>query len=267
MHNDTLTKTFLITIGLCLLCSLVVSTASVVLSPMQETNRKNALNVSILQVAGIYRPDVPVKEQFEKVQTRVIDLNEGAYIDFPDVGGFDMVSAARNPDFGTPLSKADDTVGISYRPRYAKIYLVSPEGEPDRIVLPIYGYGLWSILYGFITLEADANTVHALQFYQHSETPGLGGRVDDPKWQALWKGKKVYAAGSDPQLSVVKGQVSMSDPLSPYKVDGLSGATITGSGVDHMIDFWFGEMGYRKFLEKQFYGMATRQEGSDRSAG
>ena len=267
MHNDTLTKTFLVTIGLCLLCSLVVSTASVVLSPMQEKNRKNALNVSILQVAGIYRPDIPVEEQFAKVQTKVVDLNEGAYVDFPDVGGFDMVAAARNPDFGMPLSKADDIAGISYLPRYAKIYLVSSEDGVDKIVLPIYGYGLWSILYGFITLEADANTVYALQFYQHSETPGLGGRVDDPKWQALWKGKKVYAAGSNPQLSVVKGQVSMSDPLSPYKVDGLSGATITGSGVDHMIDFWFGQMGYRKFLEKQFYGMATRQEGSVRSAG
>ena len=267
MHNDTLTKTFIITIGLCLLCSLVVSTAAVVLSPLQETNRKNALNVSILQVAGIYRPDVPVEEQFAKVQTKVIDLNEGAYVDFPDVGGFDMVSAARNPDFGMPLPKADDIAGIGYLPRYAKIYLVSSENELDKIVLPIYGYGLWSVLYGFITLEADANTVYALQFYQHSETPGLGGRVDDPKWQALWKGKKVYAAGSDPQLSVVKGQVNASDPLSSYKVDGLSGATITGSGVDHMIDFWFGQMGYRKFLEKQFYGMATRQEGSARSAG
>ena len=97
MHNDTLTKTFLVTIGLCLLCSLVVSTAAVVLSPLQEENRKNALNVSILRVAGIYRPDVPVEEQFEKVQAKVIDLNEGVYVDFPKADGFDMVSAARKP--------------------------------------------------------------------------------------------------------------------------------------------------------------------------
>ena len=258
MHNDTLTKTFLVTIGLCLLCSLVVSTAAVVLSPLQEENRKNALNVSILQVAGIYRPDVSVEEQFEKVQAKVVDLNEGVYVDSPKADGFDMVAAARNPDFGMPLSKADDIAGISYLPRYAKIYLISSEDGLDKIVLPIYGYGLWSVLYGFITLEADANTVYALQFYQHGETPGLGGRVDDPKWQALWQGKKVYATGSDPQLSVIKGQVNMRDPLSSYKVDGLSGATLTGLGVDHMLDFWFGQMGYRKFLEKQFYAVATR---------
>ncbi len=267
MHNDTLTKTLMVTIGLCLLCSLVVSTAAVVLSPLQEKNKKNALNVSVLQVAGIYRPDIPVEEQFAKVRAKVIDLSEGVYVDTPEPDNFDMVSAARNPDFGTPLSKADDIAGISYLPRYAKIYLISSEGEPDKIVLPIYGYGLWSVLYGFITLEADANTVYALQFYQHGETPGLGGRVDDPKWRALWQGKKVYATDSEPRLSVVKGQVNDRDPLSSYKVDGLSGATLTGLGVDHMIDFWFGQMGYRKFLEKQFYGMATRQKGSVRSAG
>ena len=258
MHNDTLTKTFMVTIGLCLLCSFVVSTAAVVLLPLQEKNKETALNVSVLQVAGIYRPDVSVEEQFEKVQAKVIDLNEGIYVDFPDADSFDMVAAARNPDFGMPLSKADDIAGISYLPRYAKIYLVSSEDGVDKIVLPVYGYGLWSVLYGFITLEADANTVYALQFYQHSETPGLGGRVDDPKWRELWKGKKVYAAGSDPQLSVIKGQVSMSDPLSSYKVDGLSGATITASGVDHMINFWFGQMGYRKFLERQFYAVAAK---------
>ena len=258
MHNDTLTKTLIVTIGLCLLCSLIVSTASVSLAPLQEQNKKDELNISILQVAGIYRPDIPVENLFSRVQPKIVDLSQGTYVDSPKPDSFDMVAEARNPDFGTPLPDYDDIAGINYLPRYAKVYLISSEDELDKIVLPIYGYGLWSMLYGFIALDADANTVYALQFYQHGETPGLGGRVDDPKWQALWRGKKVYGIDSKPKLSVVKGQVSKSDPSFPYKVDGLSGATLTARGVDHMVHFWFGQMGYRKFLEKQFYGMATR---------
>ena len=248
----------MVTIGLCLLCSLIVSTASVTLAPLHKQNKKNELNVSILQVAGIYRPDVAVEDLFAQVQPKMVDLDKGVYVDDPNPDNFDMVAAARTPDFGTPLADAADIAGIGYLPRYAKVYLISSEGELDKIVLPIYGYGLWSMLYGFITLEADANTVYALQFYQHGETPGLGGRVDDPKWRALWHGKKVYGIDHKPKLSVVKGQVSKNDPSFPYKVDGLSGATLTSLGVDHIVRFWFGETGYRKFLEKQFYGMATK---------
>lgn len=258
MHNDTLTKTLIVTIGLCLLCSLVVSIASVTLSPLQQQNKNNALKESILQVAGIYRPDVAVEDLFKQVKTKVVDLSRGVYVDMPQPDDFDMIAAARTPDYGTPLSAADDIAGISYLPRYAKIYLIYSEEQLSKIVLPIYGYGLWSILYGFITLEPDANTVYALQFYQHSETPGLGGRVDDPKWRGLWRGKKIYGIQSRPKLSVVKGQVSDTDPSFLYKVDGLSGATLTARGVSHMIDFWFGDSGYRKFLEKQFYAMATK---------
>jgi len=267
MHNDTLIKTLMVTVGLCLLCSLIVSTASVALAPLQKQNRETALNVSILRVAGLYRADVPVAELFSQVQARMVDLSRGVYVDSPPTKGFDMVDAARNPNLGTPLSNDADIAGIKNLPRYAKVYLVQNDGQLDKIILPIYGYGLWSMLYGFITLEADANTVYALQFYQHGETPGLGGRVDDPKWQALWRGKKVYAAGLQPTLAVVKGRVASNDPAFPYKVDGLSGATITSVGVDNMIHFWFGAMGYRKFLEQQFYGMASRQESPTGSTG
>lgn len=258
MHNDTLIKTLIVTIGLCLLCSLIVSTASVALAPLHKKNKKDELNISILQVAGLYRPDTPVEDLFSQVKARVVDLSKGVYADSPSADNFDMVSAARDPDFGMPLPNAADIAGIKYLPRYAKIYLIYSADELDKIILPIYGYGLWSMLYGFIALEADANTVYALQFYQHGETPGLGGRVDDPKWRSLWHGKKIYGIASQPKLSVVKGQVSKSDSSFPYKVDGLSGATLTSLGVDHMIHFWFGQMGYRKFLEKQFYGMAAR---------
>ena len=258
MSKNSMTNTLIVTIGLCLLCSLIISTAAVALRPLQEQNHIRELNHSILQVAGIYRPGIAIETLMKHIEVRMVDLERGTYVDSPPATGFDMVEAARTADRGRPLDKQQDIAGIGFVPRYAKIYLVHENNQLHRIVLPVYGYGLWSTLYGFIALEPDANTVYTLQFYQHGETPGLGGRVDDPKWRALWHGKKIYAAGTSPQLSVVKVPPRKSDPDFAYKVDGLSGATLTSLGVSHMIKFWFGQLGYRKFLEKQFYAMATK---------
>ena len=66
---------------------------------------------------------------------------------------------------------------ILRRSDHALVYLVNDEaGDLDKVILPIHGYGLWSTLYGFVALESDANTIAGLGFYEHGETPGLGGR-------------------------------------------------------------------------------------------
>ncbi|MBT8149039.1 MAG: FMN-binding protein, partial [Gammaproteobacteria bacterium] len=79
-------------------------------------------------------------------------------------------------------------------------------------------------------------------------TPGLGGEVDNPRWKAQWPGKKVYKNGAV-ELGLLKGAVDPSAPNAQYKVDGLSGATLTGRGVTNLIQFWLGENGFRPFLE------------------
>ena len=111
------------------------------------------------------------------------------------------------------------------------------------IVLPIKGYGLWSTLYGFLALDKDAVTVRGITYYQHGETPGLGGEVDNPTWKAKWPGRKAYDESWAPALRVIKGQAGPPSS-SPHQVDGLSGATITSRGVNDMINFWLGESGF-----------------------
>lgn len=121
-------------------------------------------------------------------------------------------------------------------------------GVPSKIILPIRGYGLWSTLYGFIALEADASTVAGIGFYEHGETPGLGGEVDNPVWKANWQGKEVYASG-ELAIEVIKGSVNPESPNASHEVDGLAGATLTTKGVDYLVEFWLGEYGYQTFLE------------------
>ena len=96
----------------------------------------------------------------------------------------------------------------------------------ESLVLPIEGYGLWKFLYGFIAIEDDLNTVRGITFYEHGETPGLGGEVDNPRWKARWVGQKVFGDDGEPKIEVIKG-FAPPPAEAPYEVDGLSGATIT----------------------------------------
>ena len=123
----------------------------------------------------------------------------------------------------------------------------------DALILPVRGYGLWSTLYGFLAVDADLNTVLGLRFYQHAETPGLGGEVDNPRWKALWPGKRLF--DSDGQLRLRVGKAGGDEQDSRWRVDALAGATLTSNGVNNMIRFWLGPQGYGPYLKR------LRQEG------
>lgn len=134
--------------------------------------------------------------------------------------------------------------------KYAKIYLLKDGDETRQIVLPVHGYGLWSTLYGFLSLENDGNTIKGLKFYEHAETPGLGGEVDNPKWQAKWIGKKIFDDKGKLRFEVIRGQVVSGVSGSEFQVDGLSGATLTSKGVSNMINYWLGAGGFGPYLNK-----------------
>ncbi|MCR9248280.1 MAG: NADH:ubiquinone reductase (Na(+)-transporting) subunit C [bacterium] len=110
-------------------------------------------------------------------------------------------------------------------------------GAVEAYVLPISGRGLWSTLRGYLALDGDKNHVRGITFYEHKETPGLGGEVDNPSWQAQWKGKTVLDEdGKLISITVKKGQVNPAVALEKaHAVDGLAGATITAKGVQTFV--------------------------------
>ena len=248
-NNDSISKTLTVAIVMCIVCSVIVSTSAVILKPIQEANKEKDFKKNILAAAGMLEEGKSVDQLFEQVTTRVVNLETGKFTDEVTPENYDQNKAANDPATSTILSKEQDIASISRREKFAEVYLVQDSsGDVEKIILPIRGYGLWSTLRGFIALEHDLNTVVGLGYYEHGETPGLGGEVDNPKWKAIWHGKKVYNADDDVALSVVKGTVSSSTPQADYKVDGLSGATLTSNGVDNMIKFWLGEQGFAQFL-------------------
>jgi Na+-transporting NADH:ubiquinone oxidoreductase subunit C len=133
------------------------------------------------------------------------------------------------------------------------------------IVLPIEGYGLWSTLYGFLAVEADTTTVRGITYYQHGETPGLGGEVDNPAWRAAWIGRKAFDQDFEPAIQVIKGQAGRPEQ-DPHHVDGLTGATITSRGVTNMMRFWLGPDGFGPYLARfRETHAAPQQETTDGS--
>ena len=99
-----------------------------------------------------------------------------------------------------------------------------------------------------MALEGDLNTVAGLGFYSHTETPGLGGEIDNPRWKAQWPGKKLYNDSGDLAIQVTKGKNNPELADSIHKIDGLSGASLTTRGVDNLVHYWLSEGGYGPFL-------------------
>ena len=130
------------------------------------------------------------------------------------------------------------------------VYLKMKEGSIDKLVLPVRGYGLWGTLYGYLALEGDLTTISGIGFYNHKETPGLGGEVDNSKWKASWKGVRLYDLDGQASVSLVKTRSDPSSEKAGYEVDALSGATFTTRGVENLVNFWAGELGFGVLIER-----------------
>ncbi len=254
--NDSTAKTLIVAFSLSIVCAIFVSTAAVMLKPVQEVNKALDRKRSILAAAGMLEEGKSVDEQFAQVSTRVVDLRTGKFTDDIDAQKYDQRKAAKDPSESEKLSPEQDVAKISRRENYSLVYVVEgPAGQLEKIILPIHGYGLWSTLYGYIALESDGNTVAGLGFSEHGETPGLGGEVDNPRWKAHWPGKQVYRDG-DVAIGLVKGAVDPSSANAPWQVDGLAGATLTSRGVTNLVHFWLGENGFEPFLNNLNAGEA-----------
>ncbi len=247
MPNDSTQKTIAVAATLCLVCSVLVSGAAVVLKPVQDANKALDKKQNILKIAGLVQEGKTVDEMFAQVEAKVVDLATGEYVTDIDPATFDARAAAVDPAQNVVLTKEQDIASIKRRAKYATVYLVrDAAGAVEKIILPVNGYGLWSTLYGFVSLSSDANTITGFGFYEHAETPGLGGEVDNPKWKALWSGKKLFDENGAFALDIVKS----STPGNEYQVDALSGATLTSNGVENLVRFWAGENGFGPYLQK-----------------
>ena len=240
-NNESIGKTLAVVVALCLVCAIIVSFASVQLRPLQQANKTQDIQKNILAAAGIDKVE-NVSDTFNaKIEARVVNMTTGEFVD-TDPTIFDFEKSKYDAALSVSLQEkgVKDIAGIQRVTKESPVYISKKEdGSIDAIILPIQGYGLWGLMYGFISLESDGETVKNIIFYKHNETPGLGGEIQNPQWTATWQGKEL-------PIQIVKGTAGDNE----HKIDGLSGATLTSNGVEHAVDFWTGENGFGPFLAK-----------------
>lgn len=254
-NKDSFGRTLFVVVGLCFICSVFVSTAAVLLKPTQQENKLLDKQKYILEAAGLVdtKSSSVEKDQIlatynKYVEAKLVDLKSGEWVD-GDANTFDTDKAARNPE--TSFKPKNDIASVKNVANTGVVYLVNDDkGELQTVIIPVKGYGLWSTMYAFLAVESDLNTVRSLVYYDFTgagETPGLGGEVQNPQWIAKWEGKKLYDEQGNLAIKVTKNPAIAN---SVHGVDALSGATLTSNGVQYSLEFWLGEEGYARFIEK-----------------
>ncbi len=256
MNNDDPRKAVLVVILVALVCSFLVSASIVLLAPIKQENEMLVRGQNILSQTGwVEQTNPPDREamllMLEKLDSRLLDINESVFSDAFSIEEFNERRAASNPQTSHTISSEFDTAGLGRRSRYVVVHLIwSNEKQLQRIILPVYGAGMWSTLYGYIALDAtDFNTVASALFYEQAETPGLGDKIEDSGWLAQWQGRKIYNTSGRVSFRVAEGRVEPGTTAAVHQVDGLTGATVTASAVTNLVQYWFGKDGYLPFLQ------------------
>lgn len=247
-NKDTVVGTMVFTITLCLLCSFMITGTAGVLKERKLAKKRDELQRYVLMAAAV---DLGQGNEFREIFAKsvkplLINLTTGKVDSDTNVLDFDERMAAINPE--TSSTPKNDIAKIKTRANDARVFkILDADGKLASVVVPFYGKGLWSMIYGYVAVEPDFNTIKGMVVYDHGETPGIGDFVTDPQWLSLWKGKQLFDEKGQFAMHLVKGGAKAGDI---HGVDAVSGATMTGRGVQRAMEFWFGVEGFQTFFNQ-----------------
>ena len=254
MHKDSPLRTIIVAFLLCLICSILVTSSAIVFKSRQEKNRQLDIKKNLLIASGLLTSSKPTEkeilETYKSVTAEIINLDTGEIAKDILPEDFDQKKFSRDKKHNKVIEPSEDYAGIKRRSKYSTVYKIMKDGVLSMIILPVNGKGLWSTLYGFIAISKDTRIIKGIGFYEHAETPGLGGEIENPSWKKQWEGKTLLDEDYQPIFKVAKGRVDLKHPDYRSQVDGLSGATITSNGVSGLIRYWLGKDGFGPFLAK-----------------
>ena len=145
--RDSIGNTLRVAITVSLVCSILVASVAVILKPIQDDNARQYQQRIILEVANLMQPGADIDELSAKIETRMVELSSGTYVDSPQPDDFDANLAANSAETGIAIPPELDLANIRRRAIYAPVYLVKPHDRVEQIILPVYGSGLWSTMY------------------------------------------------------------------------------------------------------------------------
>jgi len=227
----------------CLVCSLSLAGVRTVLRPMQERNEVMDAQINVLKALN---PDFDPEGNELSRDERDRLFTQG-----------------RVPKAWIPLYFKNfvEEVETSAGP----LFKLVRDNQVIAYAFPAEGKGLWSTVHSFIGLEPDLATIRGITFFDHGETPGLGGECSKPWFQRNFQGQVLWKDGAPVMLEVVKGPNA--DPNSRSQVDGMSGATITGNGIQRFVNSVFRAYNNAVFHELREGGTAAPSQEGEASHG
>ncbi|AZQ66616.1 FMN-binding protein [Silicimonas algicola] len=238
LPNESRAKTLIVAFLVASICALLVSGATVLLRPIQTANRAAEEQARIeALLRGIPGMTDLLAQSGGALSTVVVELAKGRAAS--DVTAATLDDALADTSNWTALEASADIAGLRQRPDFAQIFLLREGGDISLLLLPLTGQGYGGRIDAILALRGDLNTIAGIAITGHSETPGLGGRIEESSWQSSFAGTELRDASGDLRFAVARGEAS-----GPYEVDGITGATRTGRGVANMVRFWLGPDGY-----------------------
>jgi len=206
--------TVLFTAAITVVLGFLLSIAATSLKEKQLLNveldiKKNILIALNIQPKGEkFTPD-EIKAQYEKIVVPIVVDKTGAVLE-------------------NISSESIENIDNQF-----PVFMQKMGNKIEGYAIPISGKGLWSTLYGYLALKPDGETVKGITFYQHGETPGLGGEVEKKWFTDNYKQKKIVDdKGVLVSIQAVKGEADPTSPEYYHQVDGVSGATMTTKGLN-----------------------------------
>lgn len=236
------TYVILFSVGLTIVLGGLLSIAAIGLKPIQEVaielDTKKQILGSVMDVEG----EIDVLGTFdERINGFAINI-EGEKVE--------------TDEEGTPI----EPIKISMDKQSKKepeammlpVYTLRNENDPEKVdayIFALYGNGLWDKIWGYIAVAPDLTTVKGITLDHKGETPGLGARITSPDIQNRYKGKELFDAdGTLVGVNMQKGERGDPSIYNEHQVDGMSGATLTGNGVNDMIIKYIGY--YQAYIDK-----------------
>jgi Na+-transporting NADH:ubiquinone oxidoreductase subunit C len=253
--KDSPLRALLTVLVTAVVCSTIVSASVVLLRPIQLNNQLLKRSGNVMQLTGLLPSGGAVEDDellrlFKSLDARVVNIDGAAFDPAIDPYTFDAGKAAGDPELSVAIPPAEDRARLGRRSRYQVAYLVWRDDALDRVILPIQGAGMWSMLYGYVAVESDLNTLAGVIFYEQNETPGLGDQITQDYWESQWGGKQLYDDTGEMLFHVAEGPVTPGSAAADFQVDALTGATVTANAVTALMQYWFGPGGYAPLLKQ-----------------
>ncbi|ABS60485.1 FMN-binding protein [Fervidobacterium nodosum] len=125
------------------------------------------------------------------------------------------------------ISKFKDTVTTEKKDGY-ELFKANVNGK-EVYAIVFNGSGLWGNISGVLAVNSDVSEIVGIDFISQSETPGLGGRIEESWFKNQFRGEKVVNNGII--VSTTKAPDSKEDGV----VDAITGATLTSKSIEKII--------------------------------